>query len=241
MLRLRELFAIPVFLLFLSRPAPAETWKVSTEESNPPYNFIKDGQKTGLDTEIVAAVLKKIGVDEDLQVYPWARVLKTFEDGNIDLIYQLVETPERREKYLLVGPIRFGRTVFFTPSTSSIHYESLDDLKSYTVGVVRDYVYTKEFADAQLQQQAFTNIAALVHTAAIGHVDVAIGDFNSIAYAAKLEGTSDKIQFLPKVLKEVPRYVMFNKSASEKAERFSKGLEELRADGTLDKIIKSWE
>jgi len=221
--------------------ARAETWTIVCEDQYPPYNFIKDGVKTGLDTEIVQAVLARIGVEEDLQVFPWSRALNMLENGAADVLYQVVGTPERRERFILVGPLRSGRTVLAARAESDIAYQSLDDLKPYNIGVVRAFKYTAEFDDAPLNKVLSNDNQTLVHMLVGKHLDLIVGDYNTLTYIARSQGVLDQIKVLPLPLGEVPRYVAFPKDRRDKAERFRQGLEALRANGALDKILRRWE
>ena len=221
--------------------ARAETWTVVCEDQYPPYNFIKNGVRTGLDTEIVQAVLARIGVEEDLQVFPWSRALNMLENGAADVLYQVVGTPERRERFILVGPLRSGRTVLVARAESTISYHSLDDLKGYNIGVVRAFKYTAEFDAAPLNKVLSNDSQTLVHMLVGKHLDLIVGDYNTLNYIARTQGVLDQIKVLPQPLGEMPRYVAFPKDSRDKAERFRQGLEALRANGTLDKLLRRWE
>ncbi|HLN24155.1 MAG TPA: transporter substrate-binding domain-containing protein [Patescibacteria group bacterium] len=219
----------------------SETWTVVCEDQYPPYNFIKDGVKTGLDTEVVHAVLAQIGAEEDLQVFPWSRALNMLENGAADMLYQIVATPERREKFILVGPLRSGRTVLVARADSTIAYQSLDDLKPYNIGMVRAFKYTAEFDDAPLSKVLSNDNPTLIRMLIAKRLDLVVGDYNTLSYVARAEGVYDQIKVLPQPLGEVPRYVAFPKDRRDKAERFQQGLDVLRANGTLDKILMRWE
>lgn len=239
---MRLVIALLLAVAFTSA-ARAETWIVVCEENFPPYNFIKDQVKTGIDTEIVLAVLNEIGVQADHQVYPWNRVVHMVDTGEADFAYQFVGTPERMAKYELVGPFRTGKTVFVTPAGRNLNYNTLEDLKGLTVGIVQGFSYSQEFDSATgfTKVASATNNQTLVRMVAAGRSDAAIGDYNTLRYLAQQEGVADKIAFLPKPHKEVPRYIAFPKSKADKAERFRAGLNKLVADGTVAAILKKWE
>jgi polar amino acid transport system substrate-binding protein len=221
----------------------AETWALACEENFPPYNFIENGVKTGIDTEIVQAVLKRIGVQADLQVYPWNRVVYLLDKDEVDLAYQFAQSPERMEKYVMVGPIRTGRTGFAVPADSPAHYETLDDLKGLKIGVVKGFHYSDEFDSSTTLTKIDTptNNQILVRMLVGSRLDAIIGDVDTLRYFAAKEGVTSKIRFLPKIHKEMVRYVAFPKSKADKAERFRVALEAMQADGTIKAIIHRWE
>lgn len=241
---MRRLFLAVLLVSIVTLPlsiARAETWTVVCEDNFPPYNFIRDGEKTGLDTDIVRAVLAQIGVDENLQVYPWSRALGMLENGSADLLYQVVDTPERRARFILVGPLRRGRTVLAVRAGESFAPRGIDGLKGHSVGVVRAFRYTAEFDDAALDRVVANDNQTLVRMLVGQHVDVIVGDYNTLTFIAQQQGVADRIRLLPTPLGEVARYVALPKDRAEKAERFRRGLETIRANGTLDQILKHWE
>ena len=222
--------------------AKAETWVVVSETHFPPYNFNEDGKRTGMDTEIVEAVLGHIGVTPKHDSFPWNRVVNSIDHNQCDLAFQFVGKPERFKKYHMVGPHRSGLTVFAVRADSTITYENLEDLTGKTVGIVGGYSYTPEFDQAGFLRKdpARDNLLNLRKLAA-GRVDLAIGDLHTMAFFAKKAGIAKRIRFLPNPLKEVPRYIAFPKRRGENAARFGKALEELMADGTIKAIIDRWQ
>ena len=59
-------------LIFWGIAATGETFKIMTEEY-PPFNFMEEGKLTGLSTEVVQQLAKKIGHPEKIEMLPWAR------------------------------------------------------------------------------------------------------------------------------------------------------------------------
>ena len=159
------------------------------------------------------------------------------------MAYQLKDTLERRKKFLLVGPIRAGKTVFAIKSGSDIQFERLEDLKFYLIGQILGYAYADEYDAANFlrKDDGAKNYQQLLRKLALGRVDLIIGDMNAIRYEAKKSCMSDEVKILPKVLKVNERYVGFHKARVEEAELFTKGLNEIRRNGEYEKILKRWE
>lgn len=239
---MRGIFGWLIVLLLSVPPAVAETWTVVCEEEFPPYNYTEDGKKTGIDTEIVYAVLKEIGVTPAHDGLPWNRVVAMLDQNQTDLAYQFVGTPERMERYSMVGPIRVGHTVFAVPVDSALAYDTLEDLKGKTIGLVQGFSYSTEFNEAGFLNKdvSATNNEILVRKLAAKRYDVIIGDFNTLNFLAARNHLSEQIRFLPKVYQDVPRYVAFPKQRADKADRFRAGLEAVRARGEIDAILKRW-
>lgn len=226
-----------------NRPARAddEVWTVLMDEKFPPFAYVEDGIPQGVDTEIITAVLNRIGVTPQYQPMPWNRVVRSLEWVGYDMAFQFVDTPERRERFVLVGPFRTGRTVIMVRRDTAFRYESLEDLAGLRVITVQGFAYTKAFDEAT----GFTRIPVGevglgVRMLAAGRADAMIGDIWSLANTADVLGLSGQLLVLPGSLSEVGRHVIFPKGKEGKAARFAEGLGQIRADGTLQSIVNKW-
>ncbi|MBB6209437.1 substrate-binding periplasmic protein [Novispirillum itersonii] len=228
-------------VLFSATGRTAEVWHVLMDDRFPPYSWMDGGHPAGLDTEIVHAVLTRIGVTPEYEAMPWNRVLKRLDLGGYDLAFQFVETPERREKYLLVGPFRMGRTVVMVRRGHPLRFESMGDLTGLRVVTVQGFAYTADFDAATGFTRIPVNDVTLgVKMLAAGRADAMIGDIWSLSAAADSQGLSGQLLILPDSLSEVGRHVIIPKGKAEKAARFADGLDQIRADGTLQGIVNRW-
>ena len=238
-----RIIGVALGLLMMATAVRAgEQWTVVCEEEFPPYNYVDGGKKTGIDTEIVYAVLKQLDVTAVHELLPWNRVIASLDQNQADLAYQLAGTPERFERYAMVGPHRVGKTVFAIPADSTLGYATLEDLKGKTIGVVQGFSYTKEFNEAGYltKDTSATNNEMLVRKLAAKRYDVIIGDASTLGFLAARLKLADQIRFLPKVYQEVPRYIAFPKQRADKAERFRVALEAVKARGEIDAILARW-
>ncbi|WP_257792877.1 substrate-binding periplasmic protein [Azospirillum argentinense] len=126
-------------------PARAENWTVASEDYFPPYNFTERGKRTGMDTEIVDAMLKDIGVYPVHRPMAWPEVVRAHDENEVDVAFQFFTSPRRLERGHLVGPYRVGATVLMVRSNSEITYARIDDLQGLRIGVVDGFEYTPEF------------------------------------------------------------------------------------------------
>ncbi|HYD32415.1 MAG TPA: transporter substrate-binding domain-containing protein [Azospirillaceae bacterium] len=229
-------------VLFGATSANAESWTVTSEENYPPYNFNQDGKRTGMDVEIVEAVLARIDVTPEHRAVPWNRVVNDLDQNQTDIGFQFVGKPERFEKYNMAGPHRAGVTVFAVRADSSIAFDRLEDLTGKKVGIVSGFAYTTDFDQAGfIVKEAATDNLLNLRKLMAGRIDAAIGDLHTLAWLVKQEKIGDKVRFLPRPLAEVPRYIAFPKPRIEQANRFGKALDELKADGTIQSIVAKWQ
>jgi len=235
--------AAAALLLGLSsaRASATELWTVASDQNFPPYNFTLKGKRTGVDTQIIEAVLKRIGVSPIHRPMSWDEVVQAIDTNQVDLAFQFIASPERKEKYRLVGPFRTGETVLVTTKGRSFDIKDIADLRSYRVGTIRGFTYEPSFdRDAEIRKLAGANATTNIRRLLNGRVDILIGDRQSLLYSADEDGKLDSVAVLDMKIGYFPRYVAFPRQRAEKAERFEKAMNELIADGTVDRIIKSW-
>ncbi|WP_456530570.1 substrate-binding periplasmic protein [Azospirillum argentinense] len=229
-------------LVLVSAPARAENWTVASEDYFPPYNFTERGKRTGMDTEIVDAMLKDIGVYPVHRPMAWPEVVRAHDENEVDVAFQFFTSPRRLERGHLVGPYRVGATVLMVRSNSEITYARIDDLQGLRVGVVDGFEYTPEFDKSPLFERvrSSSNVVSF-RRLLLGRVDAIAGDLQVLRYLADSEGRTGSVKILPKPLAMVPRYISVPKLRAEKAERLQAAYEKLKRDGTIDAIVRRWE
>jgi polar amino acid transport system substrate-binding protein len=220
--------------------AKAESWDVYTETTYPPYNFEKDGVWTGIDTEIIERVMSELGIAIKYHKLPWKRVVKAVEENKADFGYQFVGKPERFEKFHMIGPIRTGEWVFAVRANSTIIYDKMNDLQSYTIGTNSGYGYPKAFLDSGLKKQPVASMSQNIKLLLRKRIDLIIGDRLLIAYYARIQGVHDQIKFLPNTIENTPRYIAFPKQKEIKARLFEAKLNALKRSGEIDEILQRW-
>lgn len=67
----------------------AEGWRIVSHPNYPPYDFEDEsGQPTGLDTELVKAVMEYLNIEYSITFVPWKRVVHMTEKNALDLSFQ---------------------------------------------------------------------------------------------------------------------------------------------------------
>jgi len=112
----------------------------------PPFKYTSpEGKIVGSDTEIVEQVFKRMGYTPSIQMQPWKRVQYSAERGEFAAIYTFTKTPEREKLYFFSDPINIVRDVFFKQKGAALSWQTLDDLKTFRVGVSAGYAYAPIF------------------------------------------------------------------------------------------------
>ena len=238
----RKHFCALGLLISSTLPAQAETWTMVSEDDVPPFVSIDHGHKVGLDVDLVGAVLHELGVAVEHRGVPWNRVLQLLDRCKVDLGFPFVASPEYSARYILVGPIRLGRSALVGVAGTRIEFKDFSDLKRFVVATVQGYAYSPAFdhATGLRKDQTATSQLLLLKKLIAERDDLIAGDADTLRALAEREGLTRRIAFLPHLIEEAPRYVAFPKERADQAERFRAALERVRASGELDRILDLW-
>lgn len=220
----------------------AESWVVGSMEGFAPFNYTVGEEYVGIDVQILNEAAQSIGVVLNHQPLPWNRALLDFQIGNLDALFQLAPTPERFDKWHMVGPLRRTRTVFVTHKDSLLQdVRSLDDLEGLVVGVVAGFTYEDRFDHhpdlaREVSKDDFTNIRKLL----LGRSDVIVGGYATLSHVAEELNASDMLRFLPTPLVEQDRYIAFprDERGAGQAVRLQEALEQMHRAGRIEDIVQ---
>jgi polar amino acid transport system substrate-binding protein len=229
------------YLLNIPTLQANETWIIASETTFYPYNYWHKGKRTGMDAEIVEAILKDLNVIPQHFTASWPQVVAAVQEGQCDMAYQF--SGERDlSSLILVGPFRISKTMFIAKAGQNFEIASIKDLENYTVGTVEGYIYSKEFDhNPNIRKKSSSTMTIGLRRLIIGRVDLMIGDLYNLKATANLDGKLQDIQILPWVLNHSERYFAFPLNRRENAEKFRASFEKLKQNGTISKIIKKWE
>ena len=230
-------------------PALAQdTVRILTEEY-PPYNYTDHGHITGLGTEVVQAVLKEINVEGQIQSLPWARAYDTAIASDSVLIYSMNRSKEREKLFKWVGQITPTDFYLFSLKSRNIELSELSDARGLQIGTVNQdigeqYLALNGFAvgrNLQSSNRYELNYEKLKR----GRIDLWIMNELGAYYMARQAG-DDPALTLHKALRVAElsgggNYMAFgNKTPDALVERFRRGLEAIKRNGTYDALQRKW-
>jgi polar amino acid transport system substrate-binding protein len=239
------MFSIAVFsiLLLTSSPAISENllsfatleWEPYIGENLPSQGYV---------AEVVRLAYEKSGYGVNYKFMPWARVVKMTKEGKFDGYLPEYYADELKESFLVSDPFPGGPLGLFKRKNETIEYKTIQDLKPYRIGVVRGYVNTKEFDEANYLKKEeanddLTNFKLLLKK----RIDLVVADklVGGYLISKELPENKDDIEFISPPLEVKNLYLCISKKvpdAEKKLEMFNKGLKELEKEGTLNLIMK---
>lgn len=211
----------------------------------PPFGDPKN-PSGGLAIEIIRAAYKTQGHEITMEFVPWARAEAGVKNGSYDIVPYTWRTEARVKVLLFSTPYAVGNVRFMKRKGDPFDFTGLDSLTGKVVGTVRGYGYGDAFVNAahftrEPSNDLMTNVKKLLRK----RVDLTLEDE---IVARALLSTEDpqaleQIEFTKTPLSVNPLYVtagLQNPKAQEIIGAFNKGLELIRANGTLDRIMKRY-
>lgn len=138
--------ALPIALALIGSagaPARADTVRIATGEL-PPY-ATQSRPDQGMALAIVRRAFELSGHQVEFHFLPWTRAQQETRGGLWDASAHWGASEERRRDFLLSDNIVTEQWLLVHRRAIKLDWTQLDDLKPYTIGVVRDYTYTPEF------------------------------------------------------------------------------------------------
>lgn len=217
------LFAV---MLILPACAPAASPTTTAEgklriltEVYPPYNFIdKDMNITGQSTELVRAVIQKLGRDATIEVVPLADGMKLVQQTVNTAIYSINRTSQRETLYKWAGPIGTYEQAFYAKKGSKITLNKLEDAKS--AGLIG--VYKGDAGNQYLAAQGFTNLdesqtdVEALRKLMNNEVQLWLGNKDGLDITCReAKVNPDDLVLTSNVSIEADLYIAFNKNTSD--------------------------
>lgn len=234
-------FAASIWIL-MSQPLAAQELTVLTENL-PPLNYVENGKLVGSSVEIVEEIQARIGSDEPIQVYPWARAYKmALEEENV-ILFGMTYTEDRSSLFKWVGPLATKRDILLARKDETFSISSLEDAKKVgRIGTLRDDVRGK-----LLEKMGFTNLEPVsdeqknAQKLALGRIDLWAykkPGFRTVCELAEV----DPDQFIEVAhLKKSELKIAFSKKTSDQiVAQWQKAFGDMVKDGTVKKIKDKW-
>ncbi len=228
----------------LSGLALADTFSAAGDPY-PPYGDPKypDG---GLGIEIIRAAFKTQGHTITMEYVPWARAESGIKNGSYDILPFTWRTEARVKVLLFSTAFAIGNVRFIKRKGDPFEFNGLESLSGKMVGTIRGYGYSDAFVNSTLfQKESGNDLMTSIKKLLRNRIDLTLEDeivARSIIQAEDPEALQH-IEFVKTPLAVNPLYItvgLQNPRAQEIIGAFNKGLEIIKANGTLDKIFKKY-
>lgn len=245
---------IAVFALILGAfagcGAAKNTLKVATNAEFPPFeNVNKSGGYEGYDIDLINAIAKKLNMKVEISNMKFDSVITSVQSGACDVgVSGLTITDERKksvnfsDSYYAASQVvihKRGDTVI-GGSTADAVKASLSGKK---IGVCMGFTgksYVEENVKDAKEVKTYDNISLAMIDLVNGSIDCIVMDDVVAKQAANSANNKDKVEVVATALTAEDYGIALAKNNKDLTDKINKALAELKADGTVDSLVKKW-
>ena len=229
-----------VLFLFLASPEPLFSAELTILTENlPPLNYLKNGVLVGPSVEIVREIQQRVGSDEMIEVFPWARAYQlALAEKNV-VLFGMTHTKERNSLFKWVGPLATKRDILLAKKGGGIDLQSLEDAKKvHRIGTLRD-----DTRERLLIKKGFTNLYSVsdeqnnAKKLMLGRIDLWAYKKPGWRTVCELAGINpdEFVEVLD--LREIDVSIAFSQKTSDAiVKKWRNAFNEMLSDGTIDRI-----
>lgn len=215
--------------------------RVGAETTFPPFEFTEGDKYVGFDIDLAEAIAKKMGYKMEFKSMGFDALIPALQSNDIDMIASGINaTPERAkavdfsEPYFTEG----GFAIVVRKDNTTINdWKDLEGKRIITqIGTIGSEMARKidgaQVKDVDSNSQAFNELQA--NTA-----DAMILD-NAVAMYYLKQGADKDLKITGTPTKPEGTVWAFRKGDTELRDKANKALQDLKADGTYQKIYEKW-
>lgn len=255
------LLGVGIGLLTASQAARAENLETLkpgvlqvTIEPYMPYTAMKDGKLVGLDSDILAAVADKLGLNMEVSVTDFPGMLASVQSRRADITIGGIAWSDARQKVGL-----FTDPPYYSPPAMAVHgsadYPDVKSLEGKDLGTVTGYVWAKSIGEVPTATpHTYPAADSVFQDLSSGRLDVGFLDPLLIIYQQKERPDMKfRVEYLtPPTADEVkahPNYQYFQpymtgfylpKDAPNLAKAVSDQIDAMYKDGSLAALVTKW-
>ena len=225
-------------------PAPAKVYMVGTDAAYAPFESQNEkGEIVGFDIDVVTAIAKKAGIEVKFVNTPWEGIFNTLAQGDRDLLVSSITiTDERKQTMDFSSPYFDAAQLIAVKLNSKI--AKFDDLKKLKVGVQTGT--TGDEVVSKLQGKTSTNIKRFESTPLAlkeleaGGVDAVVAD-NGVVINYVANNSGGKFKTVSDTVFQPEQYgLAVKKGNAELLAKLNKGLADIKADGSYDRLFAKY-
>ena len=240
--KIKQFLLITALCLFFAQSLLAEELMILTENL-PPLNYLENGVLVGPAVEMVQEIQRRVGSNEQIQVYPWARAYRmALEEENI-VLFGMARTDERENQFYWIGQISEKRDILAAKKYSGIRINNLEAAKKLArIGTLRS-----DSKEIFLKKHGFTNLVPThddqrnAQKLVLGRIDLWATKIPGLKTICKLAGVDyHEIEEVYNIRKSTISIAVSQKTSKSIVKKWRTAFKEMLADGTILKIKKKW-
>lgn len=222
----------------------AQALTIYVDEANPPFMYRAEDRAAGIYPDVMRAISARAGIDVKIVAVPWRRALFHLENGE-GAVAGIYKNLERQKKYAFSNPIHRESLMIYRLTSTFAGENTLEDLSSMNVGVIRGWSYGNAFDNARNVGKFETSEAAgddqnfaMLISKRLDAV-IALREAGDI-WIRKLQ-LEDQIVRADSAMQEHPTFIAFNRNAKDisKLALINRAIAGLIDDGSIETIISN--
>jgi polar amino acid transport system substrate-binding protein len=200
---------------------------------------------SGIDIDLTLELSARIGIPIEIARVPWARALDMMRTGTADLITGVAWT-EERARFMSYATTSYAsvRPMFLATRGRGAAVQAYGDLQGKSIGLSTNSAYFPRFNDDNaLNKIGLSTEVQILQMLAVGRIDLAIGTDPNLSYDLARLGLKDKVE--PTAWQPDYQTALFvaasaRSSAASLVGQIDQAIQSMLADGTMDRILKSY-
>jgi PAS domain S-box-containing protein len=167
--------------------------RVHNERNWPPFNYNLNEKPTGLSIDYMNILVDRIGIEVEYITGEWGELLDMAFNKKLDVMLNIVSTPERREHLLYTGSYMKNPNVIIAKDASNISgIESLYGKRvSFPSGFFYEELLKTQFP--QIKRIPVKDLLASLKEVEFGRADAALGELAVANYLIRENHLSDLV------------------------------------------------
>ncbi len=243
---MKKIIFAAIIVLFSVAICSAQTKTISAASDPWPPFVDPDHPQKGISIEIVTAAFATQGYTFEHKIMPWARAEDGVKKGKIDVLPNTWFTDKRTSYLAYSKPYASNEVKFIKKKGDAFEYTGLESLAGKKIGIMLGYGYSDDFMNSKdFKREAVSDFVKNIKKLVGNRIDLSLEDeiVAKNLISKKDPALLDKIEFTKNFLSSNALHVtcgLANPRHEEIINAFNKGLEEITANGTLGKILKSY-
>ena len=240
-------FAVPAHADTLAEVQEAGKLVVATEMQFPPFDFMVNGEYTGVDKDLLDEVGKELGVEMEYVDLPWTSVLPGLEAGKYDFVGAPLNASQARlERYAFSSPIAYSGNAFVKRKGND-EITGPESLAGKTVGVIKASSTLKqvtaysETLPEPIEVREYSDMLGVYADVANGRIDAGASSVPNVSYASVQR--PDQLEVVQPPFGQPNYYGWVTRKDPADAsliEAISAALEAMKEDGRMAEIQMKW-
>ena len=222
-------------LLTLGTSAIAQTVSLGTEGAYPPYNFINDaGEVDGFERKLGDELCKRATLTCEWTTNEWDSIIPNLQSGNYDVIIAGMSITDERDQI-----IDFSEN-YIPPATSAYLALKADvDVKTAVISAQVSTIQAGYVAESGATLLEFATPDETVAAVRNGEADAVFADKDYLAPIAA-ESNGELVLLTEEVALGGGVGLGIRESDKELKAKFDTAIQSMKADGTLNALIKEY-